>query len=62
MDNIKAYLSADWDNSVVMEKNYHGGGNCCTQVLEKVRGDVVLNAHGDTGLKRRDFSSLLIGT
>lgn len=63
MDNIKAYLFADWNNSAVMEKwvLYHRGGHCCPQVLEKVRGDVILNTSGGAGLKRRDFSSHLIG-
>jgi len=62
MDSIKAYLFADWNNPVEMEKwvMYHGGGNCRTQVLEKVKEVVVLNTNGDTGLKRRDFSPLLI--
>lgn len=57
MDSIKAYLFADWNNPVEMEKwgMYHRGGNCWTQVLEKVKEDVVLNTNGDTGLKRGFF-------
>lgn len=63
MDNIKAYLFADGNNSVVMEKLImsHGGGNCWTQVLENVKGDVILNTNGETSLQRRAFSSFLIG-
>lgn len=64
MDNIKVCLFAAGNNSVVTEKliTSHGGGYCWTQVLEEMRGSQILNASGETGLKRSECSSSLIGT
>lgn len=63
MGSSQAYLFADGNNSLVTEKLImcHGGGNGWTQVLAKVRGSVILNTSGETGLKRRGCSSSLIG-